>query len=355
MNELNFKDGSVILFTSDIHIENNRNLPNVIKTCDWISKIAKEEKVTDIFILGDFLNSREKLDSLALNKATDIFENFNKAAKVYTLIGNHEIYVKTTKFDVNSLKPFIRHAEIIDCFKILTGPDFYMYCIPYIESNDIFAGIINSIYEKCWDVPEGKKRILCAHQGIEGAVTNDLYNIYDRNGINSTILSKFDKVFLGHYHKYQDIGNITYTGSPLQLSFGEEYSDKGVTLYYTKTNEFKFIKNPHYECYKTVINTDEDVNGKFVRYMTDELKDTSEIEKIRKILFEKGAVEVRIDFKIKAAEGREQSTITGELDLKALTKEYISKNCGCLDKEKLFTVGGEIKNIVKERDTHIDY
>jgi len=351
---MDFNSDAVILFTADIHIENNRNLTNVVKTSSWITETAVKEKVTDIFIAGDFLNSREKIDSLALNKATDIFEGFSKVAKVHALLGNHERYVKASLYDINSLKPFIRHAQVLDSFKILIGENFYLYCIPHIESNDLFAGIINSIYEKCWDVPGDKKRVLVAHQGIEGAITNDLYNIYDKGGVHANILSKFDKVFLGHYHKYQDIGNITYVGSPLQLNFGEEYGDKGVTVWYTKTNEFKFIKNPHSECYKTIINLDEDVNDKFVKYMTDGLLDSAEIERIRKVLYAKGAREVRIDFKLKTPEGREQQTFTGDLNLKELTREYITKNCNKLDSDKLFKMGAEIKDVAKEREIQSD-
>ena len=351
---MDFDRDTVFLLTADIHIENNRNLSNVVRTAGWIRETAVKEKATDIFILGDFLNSREKIDSLALNKATDIFEGFSEVAKVHALLGNHERYVKTSLYDINSLKPFIRHAQIIDSFKILTSEDFYIYCIPHIESNDLFAGIVATIYEKCWDIPGNKKKVLMAHQGVEGAITNDLYNIYDKGGINANILSKFDKVFLGHYHKAQDIGNITYVGSPVQLSFGEEWSDKGVTMWYPKTNEFKFIKNPYYECYKTIISLDEEVDGKFVKYMTDGLLDSAEIERIRKALYAKGAKEVRIDFKLKSPEEREQQATSGELNLKELTKEYITKNCDKLNPDKLFIKGGEIKDIVKEREVQSD-
>jgi hypothetical protein len=62
--------------------------------------------------------------------------------------------------------------------------------------------------------------------------------------LNKKLLSKFDKVFLGDFHGYQTDGNITYVSSPIQLKYGDEFSEHGFVVI-DENFEHKFIKNEH--------------------------------------------------------------------------------------------------------------
>ena len=343
-----FKSTDRILLTSDIHFENNKNLPNIIKTCNWISTIAEKEKTNYIIIAGDFINSREKIDSLMLNKAIETLNLFNKTSKVILLLGNHEKYTKAENFDITSIRPFEKHSVVVDRFKIFDGETLYLYMIPYIESPVLFDEIVKTIYSTF--PTDNKKKILIAHQEFRGAITNDLFHIHNTNGIEYSVVDKFDIVISGHYHRYQTLSDkITYLGSPLQLTFGEEGSDKGIMVMDCSDCSTKFIKNPYYECYKTVVSTDEDVKDKFVRFWTDNLIDDIEREEVKKKLVQNGALDVRIEVKARNIRELDSKEDSKGIDLKELTRQYIKLNCGDLDENKLFEIGAGVKRTLKEK------
>jgi exonuclease SbcD len=331
--------------TADPHIENNKNLPFIIKTFDWIIETLEKEKIKHLIILGDFINSRIKIDSLALNKAIDILNKFyEKGIVVFLLLGNHERYTKTSDFTITSIKPFEKHSYIIDDLKLIKGNNFNFICVPNIENNDDFVDIIKKI-----KIEKGKFNILLAHQSIQGAVSNDLFNIHDRTGLSPELFDGFDRVFLGHFHKRQEIPkNILYVGSPVQLSFGEEFSEKGLTIWNSEDNTTKFICNPNYEIYKTVDNTTDQVADRFVRYITNDFIDNVEAKKIKEELYSKGALEVKIEIKQKAFENIKETEIE-IFDLNEIVKKYIELNSAVLDKDRC------LKTYIKVReDTQIE-
>jgi hypothetical protein len=61
--------------------------------------------------------------------------------------------------------------------------------------------------------------------------------------IGPELFKCWDQVFLGHYHGSQEIGNIEYIGSPLQLTFGEAFQEKHVIIYDLKTGSKEYIIN----------------------------------------------------------------------------------------------------------------
>jgi len=75
-------------------------------------------------------------------------------------------------------------------------------------------------------------KILVSHVGIAGAEVGSNHII--RSGeitLNELLVSSFDLVLLGHYHKSQKLSDhVYYVGSPLQTTFGEEGNDNGVMI-----------------------------------------------------------------------------------------------------------------------------
>jgi len=330
-------------FTADFHIENNRNLPFVLDTFNWIVKVLEERRVDHLFILGDFVNSRFKIDILALNKAVEVlnlFQGTPVSTLVFLLLGNHERYYKATDFSITSIKPFEKHCIILNKVRVLNGENFNFYCIPNVETKEEFNKILKEL------PPSHPKHynILLGHADIKGAKTNDLYNITSKDGISSESLSGFDRVFLGHFHARQQINNITIVGSPVQLSHGEEFSEKGLTIWNAEDNSIEFIVNPNYEVYKTILDVEEDVKNKFIRYYTNQFLDAPEAKKIKEVLLSKGALDVKIEIKNKDFKEITQSELEN-FDMKDIINKYIELNGRDLDKEKLYKTCVEIMNV----------
>jgi len=324
--------------TADLHLENNKNLPFVLDTFNWIVKVLAERKIDYLFILGDFVNSRFKIDILALNKAVEVLNLFQSTPDlttlVFLLLGNHERYYKATDFSVTSIKPFEKHCVILNRVRVLAGDNFNFYCIPNVETEEEF----NKILKELPLAHPKKYNILLGHVDIRGATTNDLYNITSKNGIIPESLNNFDRVFLGHFHARQQIHNITYVGSPVQLSHGEELSEKGLTIWNAEDNSIEFIVNPNYEVYKTILNIEEDVKKKFIRYITNQFIDAGEAKKIKETLISKGALDVKIEIKNQEFKEITQAELEN-FDMKDIINKYIELNSRELDKEKLYKTG----------------
>jgi DNA repair exonuclease SbcCD nuclease subunit len=308
-------------------------------------KVLVERKIEYLFILGDFLNSRTKIDILALDKAVDVLNLFQEhKITVFLLRGNHELYFRTTKDNLNvtSIRPFEKHCIVINKPRVINGENFNLYCIPNVETNDEFMKILDELCKSAASHPK-EFNILLSHIDIKGARTNDLYNIKSKDGISPDSLGNFDRVFLGHFHARQEINNILYVGSPVQLTHGEEFSDKGITIWNAEDNSVEFIVNPNYEVYKTILNVEEDVKNKFVRYYTNQFLDAAEAKKIKDTLFLKGALDVKIE--IKNADFKEiAQTELENFDMKDIVNKYIELNCKSLDKEKLYKTCQDIMN-----------
>lgn len=58
-------------------------------------------------------------------------------------------------------------------------------------------------------------------------------------------LSKFKHVYSGHYHSKSTQGNITYVGTPYELTWADCDDPKGFHIIDTKTGEVEFVVNPY--------------------------------------------------------------------------------------------------------------
>jgi DNA repair exonuclease SbcCD nuclease subunit len=91
--------------------------------------------------------------------------------------------------------------------------------------------------------------VLWMHHGIQGCLMND--QRVDSDGLPISMFAGFDRVFCGHYHRYQTLGNLTYVGSPYQTRADESGQTKGFGLWDGK--EFKFVEavwGPRYHRYR---------------------------------------------------------------------------------------------------------
>jgi DNA repair exonuclease SbcCD nuclease subunit len=331
------------LITADFHVENNKNIENIVETSDWIISVCKKENIDEVLILGDFLNSRDKIDGLAINIAVDILDKFLESSINATLLlGNHEKYSKTLDFKINSIRVFKKHAHVIDKFKVIKHEGYNFVFIPFIIEIPIFEDIVNKVKAKL----DPSKTILFLHQPIQGAVVNDVNDFVDNCSTSPALFSDFKLVFSGHYHKYQNIGNATYVGSPVQLSHGEESTPKGVTILDLADLSSRFVLNPNYMKYITVCDLDADVKGKFVRFLSKEYKDVIEIHKIKEQLIERGARDVKFEI-LYNNHGEIQNKLEG-INLTELVKKYIEVNKRDLNSDKLFDVGNKIRKQAKE-------
>jgi DNA repair exonuclease SbcCD nuclease subunit len=216
-----------ILCVGDPHA-NIKNLDNVRSLAKQISEIVVTERVSQIIILGDLHDTAEYVKTQALNAMYDFFKYIRentglKAEDVVYIIGNH-CYINnqcflSTDHIFNIFKEII---NVIDTPTALTkwrdkGSIKAVAC-PYVPNGRLAEAL---------DRVDGWKdaQVIFCHQEFYGA------------HIGTLISEKGDKwesswpqAISGHIHDYAQINNnITYVGSPYQISFGES-DDKALLL-----------------------------------------------------------------------------------------------------------------------------
>ena len=198
----------------------------------------KEHNITTIFQMGDLFDRRKFINFNSLYLSRKYFFNNCKENNItlHTLIGNHDVAFKNT-LEVNSPQLVVGDYDNIIVYRDFATVDFDglpIDIVPWIcDDNevDIFKQIKQSKSEVCF-----------GHFEIAG-FEMDRGNVCDI-GIDKKSFSKYDIVLSGHFHHKSSDGNITYVGTPYEMTWADYMDTKGFHVFDTETREMEFIQNP---------------------------------------------------------------------------------------------------------------
>ena len=204
-------------------------------------------EIHNIIFLGDLFQDREKIQVLPYQRTYEIISQYvgpsDCSLNLYLLIGNHDMWF-ADKCDISSVYPFgsVSNVRIINkCETINIGGldiDFLPFTLNPLKSLDDFLGT--------------SSRVLCGHLALHGAQLNTFYRTHadvsveydgDMVKVDSDKFTPWERVFLGHYHGAQRIGNIEYVGSPLQINFAEAFQKKHLVILDTETLTTQYVTN----------------------------------------------------------------------------------------------------------------
>lgn len=219
--------------SNDLHIKED-NWKQVYSCVMEQIDFANKNEVKEIYFLGDIFNSRKSQSIDVLHAFSLILDYAEKRkVKIIAFPGNHD---KTDyKNSISFLDSFKHHPYL----ELIVNPTVMgdVTLIPFFEDNTLI------------DLLEQQKpnKYLFSHFAVNGSVNNDGSKVESK--IDKKLLSKFEHVFLGHYHNYSSpMKNVHHLPSIMQNNFGED-DEKGFTVIYEdgtfeikKTNFKKFIK-----------------------------------------------------------------------------------------------------------------
>ena len=274
-----------IIFTADPHLAAYSNDP-VVKgipeklyyTMIVLNKIleyAKNESINTIVIAGDLIHTKSIIHSVAQSIFLD-FVRGNKDFNFIVLDGNHDQSSRSGK-GVSALKFLDSESNVITIHETTLMEDLNLYMVPWNPENMID------------DIKKGPKdSYLVSHLGVTEAKLNSGISIVSDIGLKD--FKKYKHALLGHYHKPQNIKNVTYIGSPIQMDWGEKNDEKRFIVLDTETGEMESILTEGYKKYieieLTEANKDEIIEqsrefikeGHFIKLNKIEEFDTSSIE-----------------------------------------------------------------------------
>lgn len=175
--------------------------------------------------LGDLLDTKEVIRGKCLSAWLDYFNT--SPLKHIVLVGNHDLFnLETTRHSLEAFRP-LKNVTLVEApTKIAEG----IYAIPYMHHDEDLKAAIK---------PFEKDSILFGHLELKDF---DFGNgrICDK-GMTERSFKKFKRVISGHFHSFQEKGNLVYLGTPFSHSFGESNQDKYIAVYDTVSNELDLI------------------------------------------------------------------------------------------------------------------
>jgi DNA repair exonuclease SbcCD nuclease subunit len=228
----------------------------------------KANDIEVIFQLGDLFDRRKYINFNTLHLCREYF--FDRCEilgiKVHTLLGNHDVAFKNT-LEVNSTGLLLneyRCVEYYDSFETVIFDGVDIDVVPWIcGENEV------EIFQK---MKESKSQICFGHFDIAGFQMER--GMISETGVDKKLFSRYDMVLSGHFHHKSTDGQITYTGTPYEMTWSDYNDPKGFHIFDTDTRELQFVEN-QFHMFNKVMYDDKIHDFEYWKtYDFDSLKDS---------------------------------------------------------------------------------
>jgi DNA repair exonuclease SbcCD nuclease subunit len=220
-----------ILLIGDPHFKTSNAEETNILTTDVITALD-ELKPDFTVVLGDILDTHEKVNLFAMNRATDFLRQVkNHSPHTYILIGNHDRpnnqTFLTEEHPFTSLKEWSKTTIVDRVEKVRfrkEGQNATFVFVPYVPTGRLNEALQT---KQLGMETEAFAAVNCffSHQEYKGAKMNAITS-------NEGDLWPSDAPmnFSGHIHDYDELqGNLIYVGTPYQIGYADRH-DKGVMM-----------------------------------------------------------------------------------------------------------------------------
>lgn len=227
---------------------------------DFLFDYMESNKIGTILQLGDQLDNRRNCNLKTLDFAYNCFFDIieKHGYEYHTLIGNHDIFYKET-LDITSSQLLFRNYKTVNVHgspTTLVFDNIKFDIIPWIcEQNAI----------ECYRFIKDSESDYClGHFAINEfpVVGTTLFE----GGLDRDVFANYKQVFSGHFHSRSHKSNISYIGTPYQLTWSDAFCNNGFVVFDTKTLTWEYIDNS--DKYYHYLNYDDSAPG-----LTTNLKD----------------------------------------------------------------------------------
>jgi len=199
----------------------------------------KENNIKHCIHLGDIVDRRKYINYVTARNLKRFLSKFDELGiSTDVIIGNHDTAFKNTN-EYNSMNELYGHSKLN--IKYHSEPtdikidDITLAILPWVCSGNYL--------ESMEYIKSTKADVLFGHLEIQGF---EMYRgAVNDHGFPTDIFSKFDTVYSGHFHHKSSRGNISYLGSPYEITWSDWDDDRGFHVYDTHTRELEFIQNPY--------------------------------------------------------------------------------------------------------------
>tara|TARA_R110000787_G_scaffold43917_2_gene107585 strand:+ start:187 stop:1206 length:1020 start_codon:yes stop_codon:yes gene_type:complete len=235
----------IAIIFNDVHLKNG-NEEEVLVAFRYMVEKAKELGIKRTIFAGDLFDSRTMQRLKVLQTFDIMLDELHQAGMTVDLIsGNHD---KTIYASYDSFLESYRYHPGVSYYRGITELEYSGVKFTYLPffSDDMLIPMLEE--SKGGDV-------LISH--FEMAGSTNLGRTSEKTSINQKLLSKWKKVYLGHYHNWHEISkDIVHLPSFVQANFGED-SNKGFTVLYDDLS-YELIQGRFKHFTKVVIDLNKD-------------------------------------------------------------------------------------------------
>ena len=304
----------------------------------------EEHEIKTVIHMGDVFDSRKSIDYQSLEWAKRVVFDPLKKYEVHMLVGNHDCYFKDSNH-VNSPELLLQDYSNIKTYSSPTntkigGIDITL--IPWICSDN---------YDETLKViQKSNAKIAMGHLELRGFYVNK-HLVMDDHGMDSTIFSKFEKVFSGHYHTRSDNGKIFYLGNPYEMYWTDVNDIRGFHIFDTETlihtpvnNPYKLFYNIYYDDTPYQTFDASKYSNKIVKVIVRKKSKPKSFEKFIDNLYKIGVQDLKIveNFEIKE---NDDFVVEEEENTISVLNRYIDESEFNFDKS---VIKGIFENLYKQ-------
>lgn len=307
------------------------------KVHSWLLKEVQDRGIRQMYQLGDLFDKRKGVDSYSASESKRYF--FDKLEKhdiiCKALVGNHDSFFTNT-IEVNSPDLLLSDCEMLSLYSKPTK------LVVYGKSIDIIPWICRDNQEEIISFIEQSTSDYCfGHFEIAGFA---MYKgVESHGGLSADLFKKYKAVYSGHYHTRSTVGNITYIGTPCEMTWNDYNDPRGFHVLETDTGEIEFIQCPHTLFTKIIYNEDTldlkklpDVKDKYVKLVVEKRTDFKKFDKYVTAINEAGIHDLKIIEDL--SDFSEENVNTDKMDLDdtpTLLSNYVDEVETDLDKDRL--------------------
>jgi DNA repair exonuclease SbcCD nuclease subunit len=207
---------------------------------------------------GDIFDRRKYINFLTLSDSRRFFFEPMREFEMDLIVGNHDVSWKNRN-DLNSPDLLLKDYPNIKVHTSALELDvdgFKLALLPWVCSDN---------YEESMQfVKDTTATHMYAHLEIQGFEMH--LGQISESGFDRSVFSKFEQVLSGHFHHKSNAGNISYLGSPYEMTWADYNDPKGFHVFDTNTRQLTFVENP-YKMFQKIYYNDvtEDIDDVLAR------------------------------------------------------------------------------------------
>lgn len=184
--------------------------------------VLEKEGIKTIIQTGDILDSRTHIDFLVARYINDFFDYMmDRGYRFFSVLGNHDIYYRQTTKLSGILELTSQYSNVMIVTQLFTMkvPDTNVEIdmVPWIcneNSEEVTKRMEDSLNSS------DKYKLCIGHFELKDFEMQKGVTC-SKSTFDTDILKRYDKVVSGHFHTASIRDNITYIGTPYQLTWND--------------------------------------------------------------------------------------------------------------------------------------